>query len=311
MDRRPRHAHRSVLRGLLVALALLVPGAAEAAVSQWEGTLTLTVDMSPVGGGVLQVPLTTSGAQDGFSTRSFTFYSNPTYGTYYSVYMYTATLQSGGLTGSGSTTGSVNAVTPGILPPGVSSARWNLQKGFGLFDTQTPFGAGSDQRSFYDASNAATFAGTSTVLGFLGGKMPLAGNATFALYDGGLLDVPIEVIGSPGASISATASTYYGSARLKAYGNGWADGPARAKGSGSAGTATLTTQGYDHREQGGSGTLQLVTPFLVRVESHSNTGYLPGIGVLNVSFVPEPGTALLLGSGVAGLALFGRRRWRR
>jgi PEP-CTERM motif len=32
------------------------------------------------------------------------------------------------------------------------------------------------------------------------------------------------------------------------------------------------------------------------------------LGTLTLNFVPEPGTLLLLGSGVAGLAILGRRR---
>ena len=35
------------------------------------------------------------------------------------------------------------------------------------------------------------------------------------------------------------------------------------------------------------------------------------LGKLTLNFVPEPGTLLLLGSGVAGLAALGRRRMRR
>jgi hypothetical protein len=37
-------------------------------------------------------------------------------------------------------------------------------------------------------------------------------------------------------------------------------------------------------------------------------GTLAAFGVLSLTYVPEPGTLLLLGLGVAGLAAIGRRR---
>jgi hypothetical protein len=46
----------------------------------------------------------------------------------------------------------------------------------------------------------------------------------------------------------------------------------------------------------------------------SLTGAFPEMeltGVLTLHFVPEPGTLLLLGSGVAALALLGRRKLKR
>jgi len=35
---------------------------------------------------------------------------------------------------------------------------------------------------------------------------------------------------------------------------------------------------------------------------------LPAFGILTLNFVPEPGTLVLLGSGIAGLVMFGRSR---
>jgi len=35
---------------------------------------------------------------------------------------------------------------------------------------------------------------------------------------------------------------------------------------------------------------------------------LPAFGILTLQFVPEPGTLILLGSGIAGLVAIGRRR---
>jgi hypothetical protein len=57
-----------------------------------------------------------------------------------------------------------------------------------------------------------------------------------------------------------------------------------------------------------SGVVQLVTVSKVYTSLTGAFPEAPLIGVLNLHFVPEPGTLLLLGSGVAALALFGRRR---
>jgi hypothetical protein len=40
-------------------------------------------------------------------------------------------------------------------------------------------------------------------------------------------------------------------------------------------------------------------------------GQIPTFGTLTLRYVPEPGTLLLLGSGIAGLALIGRRKRRK
>jgi len=37
---------------------------------------------------------------------------------------------------------------------------------------------------------------------------------------------------------------------------------------------------------------------------------VPAFGILSLHFVPEPGTLMLLGSGIAGLVAFGRSRVR-
>jgi hypothetical protein len=72
---------------------------------------------------------------------------------------------------------------------------------------------------------------------------------------------------------------------------------------------TLTVTAFDKRTAGGAGTLQLVAPALAKILG-GNLGNLPLVGTLTLRFVPEPGTLLLLGSGVIALVAAGRRQAR-
>lgn len=72
---------------------------------------------------------------------------------------------------------------------------------------------------------------------------------------------------------------------------------------------TLTASAYDNRTVNGAGTVQLVAPVLAKIFG-GNLGNLPVVGILKLQFVPEPGTLLLVGSGVVGLVAFGRKRAR-
>ena len=59
------------------------------------------------------------------------------------------------------------------------------------------------------------------------------------------------------------------------------------------------------------GVVQLVSPTQVRTDLPNGSNQKVGAGqTLFIRFIPEPGMLLLIGSGVAGLALLGRRRMR-
>jgi len=70
---------------------------------------------------------------------------------------------------------------------------------------------------------------------------------------------------------------------------------------------TVTATAYDNRTLSGLGTVQFVAP---ATGSIGIFGSLPVFGTLTLSYTPEPGTLLLLGSGIAGLAVLGRKKLR-
>jgi hypothetical protein len=80
-----------------------------------------------------------------------------------------------------------------------------------------------------------------------------------------------------------------------------------------AGTSSPTTTsaaGTDLRTPSGLGTLQLVTPFLVRIKSHppdcggcENRWYYAGTARAELHFIPEPAATALLLAGLAALAV--------
>ena len=77
---------------------------------------------------------------------------------------------------------------------------------------------------------------------------------------------------------------------------GWTVGTAVVTGTGNG---TATAMGSNGLTAGGAGTIVLVSPIKIITNV---AGTLAAFGVLTLTYVPEPGTLLLLGLGVAGLA---------
>jgi hypothetical protein len=146
--------------------------------------------------------------------------------------------------------------------------------------------------------------------GGLGGPMTLAGTGKLLAYSGNvtLVVVPLSPAGQPGGFVSVTSG---GGTIVQVSGTGWTTGswtlmaPATSVGGGTWTPRTVTATGADLRTPSGAGTLVLISPIFIRTNL---AGDLPNFAVLTLNYVPEPATLLLVGAGMAGLALRGRRR---
>jgi hypothetical protein len=153
------------------------------------------------------------------------------------------------------------------------------------------------------AHNAAgNFAGVGGA-GF-SGQMPINGAAKICLFGTcgaavSNLNVPLTVVGQGGLAFVT------GAVNLTVIGAPWTTGTA------AIGTAFTQMGGVNPASNTGapSGTVTLVTPIFVSTNIGSSA-IVPGFGILTLHFVPEPGTLMLLGSGIAGLVAFGRSRVR-
>jgi hypothetical protein len=156
--------------------------------------------------------------------------------------------------------------------------------------------------------------------------MPVQGTVLVCILMKGCgsnLPVPLTVNGTAGVGIGGAAITIsgysQGGLRLSVTGNPWTIGTAAVTGipTANGGFSTSTRKGFAHGPASNtsstaqpSGVVQLVTPVIVNT-TISGSETLALFGTLTLHFIPEPGTMLLLGSGVAGLALLGRRRMRK
>jgi hypothetical protein len=117
-----------------------------------------------------------------------------------------------------------------------------------------------------------------------------------------LVVIPLSIVGTGGTvnfSVLGTAST------LDA--NPWTTGAVTVTGKLLTDPEPITfeDEGVDARDAGGFGQLKLVTTAFANL---GGLGTVPALAVLDITFVPEPGTLMLVAAGVAGLATFGRRR---
>jgi hypothetical protein len=148
-----------------------------------------------------------------------------------------------------------------------------------------------------------------TVTPGVGGTLGILGTLNANVGGGPLISAPLNFGSFTGAGIGGTGSSGIPPFNATLYFSGWTAFAVTITptSGGVPGTPSFRT-GSDSRTPGGLGQVTLVTP--IRVNSIIAGGTIPVFGVLTVNFVPEPGTALLLGSGIAVLAALRRGKHR-
>jgi hypothetical protein len=138
-----------------------------------------------------------------------------------------------------------------------------------------------------------------------GGIVPLTGAAKVCLF--GPCSAAVQNLTVPLAVVGNGGSTFVNNAvKITVIGAPWTTGTAQI--------GTITQMGGAHgpasttsSTAAPSGTVSLVTPVFVSTNIPASA-VVPVFAFADLHFVPEPGTLLLLGSGITGLVLFGRSR---
>jgi hypothetical protein len=144
----------------------------------------------------------------------------------------------------------------------------------------------------------------------LGGSMAIQGSAKVCLFvacDAGPpanVSVPLTVIGQGGTANVGTLVD------VTVTGSPWTAGAASVQ----TPSGVVSAHGFVHgpasltsSTAAASGAVRLVTPVLISTNIASSA-VIPAFAYLTLHFVPEPGTLLLVGSGILGLVAYGRGR---
>jgi hypothetical protein len=150
---------------------------------------------------------------------------------------------------------------------------------------------------------------TGAVPGDVGGAAAFTGMATVFVGGSPLAVIPLNV-GAPGVQFVTVTKKGACTFCLTGVNASWTAGTGLITNVATAlggPLQNITVMGNNALTPGGGGTLTLVSPGKVITNL---TGPIPLISTLTLTYVPEPGTLLLLGAGVAGLAALGRKRVR-
>ncbi len=148
--------------------------------------------------------------------------------------------------------------------------------------------------------------GAGTAVNSLG----LQGALEVIAYGGAVtvVSLPFTPAGLPGATFNTQG---IGGTVVTVFGAGWTTGTVMVTvpsttiaGATGQPTAVVTAAGTNMLV-GGAGKITFISPMLIRTNL---AGDLPTFSRLTLTFVPEPGSLLLIGAGMAGLAVYGRRR---
>ncbi len=212
-----------------------------------------------------------------------------------------------GLPGSG--TGVTFGGGAFTLPAGVFVA--NSTSPVGFTANATPNSIYTIRTITNSSSNAGSFSGSSGVMGSGSNVTVELGIVPLPNVFGSLV-LPVNV-GSPG-SVVATASILANAVTVTVIAASWTTGMITVSdqtvSAPTATTASSATATGTNSLTANGGSITLVTPFLILIRGAA-TENRAGYAQLQLTFsnvVPEPGTLLLLGAGVAGLAVVGRRK---
>jgi hypothetical protein len=140
------------------------------------------------------------------------------------------------------------------------------------------------------------------------GTMALNASAYLLMSGAVLAEIPLNVVGVGGTQMFDVLGIVSGTI----FANPYQLGMLTVMGSLNGANHTISGTGVDSRNPDGSGTLTLISPTNVSLGA---LGSLASIATLTIEYAgegppptPEPGTLLLLGTGVLGLVMVGRKK---